>query len=85
LIVCLIVVVDNCWAKSSGVRKMMKLKMNSFFIICFDDQNCYLQTGLNNLFDGVSFISNSEGYFPQARPFQGFTFNHLIFSANGRE
>jgi len=69
LTICLMAAVDVCWAKSSDVRKMVKLKMNNFLIILFDDQRCYLQTDLNILFDLVTIISNGEWYLFDARSF----------------
>jgi hypothetical protein len=69
--------VDVCRAKTLEFRKRMKLKMNDFFIIFVDDgrpgaidQRCYLQNGLNNLFDAVTFFSNREWYLFDARHFR---------------
>jgi len=85
LMVCLTASVDVCWAKSFDVRKRMKLKMNNFFIIFVDDQRCYLQTGLNNLFDAVTFFSNREWYLFDSRAFREFLPDYLNFSGNCRE
>jgi len=44
-----------------------------------------LQTGLNNLFDAVPFISNVKWYLFDARTFQEFLPDYLNFSGSGRE
>jgi hypothetical protein len=47
--------------------------------LIFDDQRCFLQTGLNNLFDVVTFISNQEWHLFDARAFRGFLPDYLKF------
>ena len=44
-----------------------------------DGQKCFLQTGFNNLFDLVTFISNGDGYFFDGWVFQGFLINRRDF------
>lgn len=64
--------VDVRQAKSSNVKKMMKLKINSFSIICFDNQKCFLKTGLNNRFDAIDSISHKGWYLFDAWTFGAF-------------
>jgi len=54
-------------------------------VLIFDDQRCFLQTGFNNLFDLVAFISNEERHLFDVWVFQGLLLNRLDFSCNCRE
>jgi len=49
--------------------------------LIFDDQRCCLQTGFNNLFDAVTFISNGECYLFDERVFRVFQPTVWIFSS----
>jgi hypothetical protein len=53
--------------------------------LIFDDQRCFLQTGFNNLFDVVTFISNGKCYLFDAWVFGVYLTNRLNFQLNGRE
>jgi hypothetical protein len=55
------------------------LKKMFFHVLIFDDQRCFLQTGFNNLFDVVTFISNGQCYLFDLWVFQGFLIKRLDF------
>ena len=53
--------------------------------LIFDDQRCFLQTGFDNLFDAVTFISNRECYLFDVWVLRGFLPDCLNFWRNCRE
>jgi len=48
-------------------------------VLIFDDQNCFLQTACNNLFDTIDFISNGAGYLFDGKSFSAFITGYLNF------